>query len=154
MKICPPLASQWRDYRQALRDIPTYGDSFDVEITAGGTGYQEGDTFTFTKATLEDWIIADELVATVKTVDTGTGAVTALTLSGNQAKNDGQDIVVGREAKEFASPTYTYAAADPTAAVQVQHLESQVPKICGLESRCSQPSQVLHNSKNSQHLHC
>ena len=107
------LATQWRDYRQALRDIPvTYGDSFDVEITAGGTGYQEGDTFTFTKATLEDWIIADELVATVKTVDTGTGAVTALTLSGNQAKNDGQDIVVGREAKEFASPTYTYAAAD------------------------------------------
>ena len=44
---------------------------------------QEGDTFTFTKATLEDWIIADELVATVKTVDTGTGAVTAPTLSGN-----------------------------------------------------------------------
>ena len=55
---------------------------------------QEGDTFTFTKATLEDWIIADELVATVKTVDTGTGAVTVLTLSGNQPKNDAFKILL------------------------------------------------------------
>jgi len=104
------LQTAWAEYRQALRDMPvSYGDSFDVEITTAGTGYEVGDKIKFANADLEEWIVADELVATVKTVGTS-GEITALTLSGNQAINDGQDIVVGREAKEFANPTYTYEA--------------------------------------------
>lgn len=107
------LQDDWNEYRQTLRDIPVlFGDSFDIEITAGGTGYQEGDTFSFAASELEDYIIADNLVATVKTIDTSNGAVTAVTLSGNQAVNDGNDIVVGRAAKDFANVEYTYAAAD------------------------------------------
>ena len=107
------LQTAWNTYRQELRDIPvSFGDSFGVTITAGGTGYHEGDTFTFAKTNMEDYIIADNMVATVKTVDTGTGAVTAVTLSGNQAINDGNDIVEGRAAKSFANLTYTYAADD------------------------------------------
>ena len=51
---------------------------------------------------------ADHLIATVKTVNSG--AITALTLSGNQAINDGKDIVEGRAAKEFAGATFTYEA--------------------------------------------
>lgn len=107
------IKTEWETYRQALRDIPvSFGDSFGVTITAGGTGYQEGDTFTFAKTNMDDFIIADNMVATVKTIDTSTGAVTAVTLSANQAINDGNDIVEGRAAKSFANLTYTYAADD------------------------------------------
>lgn len=103
------LLAEWNEYRQALRDIPVvYGDSFAVDITAGGSNYEVGDKIKFAAGDLEDFIIADEIVATVKTVDSG--AITALTLSGNQAINDGQDIVVGREAKDFADVSYTYEA--------------------------------------------
>ena len=62
-------------------------------------------------------IIADELVATVKTVDGG--AITALTLSSNQAINDGNDIVIGREAKEFNNATYTTESAGTGATFKV-----------------------------------
>lgn len=107
------LQTAWNEYRQELRDIPvSFGDSFGATITTAGTGYQEGDTFTFAKTNMDDFIIADNMVATVKTIDTNTGAVTAVTLSGNQAINDGNDIVEGRAAKSFANLTYTYAAAD------------------------------------------
>ena len=112
------LQDAWNNYRQALRDIPvSYGDSFGVEITAGGTGYSVGDTIKFAKTDLGDYIIADELVATVKTVDGG--AITALTLSSNQAINDGNDIVIGREAKEFNNATYTTESAGTGATFKV-----------------------------------
>jgi len=105
------LLTAWKDYRQALRDIPvSYGDSFAVDITAGGSNYEVGDKIKFAKATLDNFIIADELIATVSTVNSG--AITAITLSSNQAINDGADIVMGREAKEFADATYTYEAKD------------------------------------------
>jgi hypothetical protein len=112
------LQTAWAEYRQALRDMPvTYGDSFAVDITTGGSGYSVGDTIKFAKADLDDWIIADELVATVKTVDGG--AITALTLSGNQAINDGNDIVVGRPAKEFVNATFTTESAGTGATFKV-----------------------------------
>lgn len=102
----------WNTYRQQLRDIPViFGDSFDVEITTAGTGYEVGDKIKFAASELEDFIIADELVATVKTVG-ASGAIESLSLSGNQSINDGNDIVVGREAKDFANVTYTYEAVD------------------------------------------
>jgi len=112
------LQTAWNNYRQALRDIPvTYGDSFAVDITTGGSGYSVGDTIKFAKADLGDYIIADELVATVKTVDGG--AITAVTLSGNQAINDGQDIVVGREAREYVNATFTTESAGTGATFRV-----------------------------------
>ena len=112
------LRDSWATYRQTLRDIPVlFGDSFAVDITTGGTGYSVGDTIKFAKADLGDYIIADELVATVKTVDGG--AITALTLSGNQAINDGADIVAGREAKEFANATFTTESAGTGATFKV-----------------------------------
>lgn len=107
------LRTQWNDYRQALRDIPVnYGDSFGVTIDAGGSGYQEGDTFTISNDTMDDWLAGDEMIITVKTINTGTGEITAVTMSGNQAVNDGNDIVVGRAAHSVTNPTYVYAAAD------------------------------------------
>jgi len=104
------LQTQWNAYRQTLRDLPViYGDSFDVEITTAGTGYEVGDKIKFAASNFEDFLIADELVATVKTVN-GTGGITTLTLSGNQAINDGNDIVIGRAAKDFPGMVYTYEA--------------------------------------------
>lgn len=104
------LQTQWNAYRQTLRDLPViYGDSFDVEITTAGTGYEVGDKIKFAASNFEDFLIADELVATVKTVN-GTGGITTLTLSGNQAINDGNDIVIGRAAKDFPGMAYTYEA--------------------------------------------
>ena len=103
------IKAAWATYRQALRDIPvSFGDSFAVDITAGGSNYEVGDKIKFAKADLDNFIIADHLIATVKTVNSG--AITALTLSGNQAINDGKDIVEGRAAKEFAGATFTYEA--------------------------------------------
>lgn len=102
----------WNEYRQTLRDIPVlFGDSFDVEITAAGTGYEVGDKIKFAASELDDFIIADHLVATVLTVGSN-GEIESLKLSDNQAINDGNDIVVGREAKDFANVTYTYEAVD------------------------------------------
>tara|TARA_B110000305_G_C19455985_1_gene650964 strand:+ start:705 stop:1664 length:960 start_codon:yes stop_codon:yes gene_type:complete len=103
------LIALWATYRQDLRDIPvSFGDSFKVDITAGGSNYEVGDKIKFAKADLDNFIIADHLIATVKTVNSG--AITALTLSGNQAINDGNDIVEGRAAKEFVDATFTYEA--------------------------------------------
>jgi hypothetical protein len=105
------IKTEWATYRQALRDIPvSFGDSFAVDITAGGSNYEVGDKIKFAKADLDNYIIADHLIATVKTVNSG--AITALTLSSNQAINDGKDIVEGRAAKEFAGATFTYEAKD------------------------------------------
>jgi len=104
------LQEEWNTFRQILRDMPVlYGDSFDVEITTSGTGYEVGDKIKFAASNLDDYIVADELVATVKTVG-ASGEITALSLSDNQAINDGNDIIVGRSAKEFANAPYTYEA--------------------------------------------
>ena len=43
---------------------------------------------------------------TVKTIGSS-GEITGISISSNQAINDGNDIVVGREAKEYADATYT-----------------------------------------------
>ena len=107
--ICPTdLRTAWATFRQELRDPPVkYGDSFDAEITAADLGYPVDDELSFAKADLGDYIIADAMKVTVTTVD-GSGAITGIKLSNNSAAiNDGNDIVIGREAKEYADATYT-----------------------------------------------
>ena len=105
------LSTAWATFRQELRDLPVkYGDSFDAEITAAGSGYSVDDELSFAKADLGDYITADAMKVTVTTVD-GSGAITGIKLSSNQAINDGNDIVIGREAKEYADATYTTSSA-------------------------------------------
>tara|TARA_B100001057_G_scaffold372893_1_gene377271 strand:+ start:34607 stop:35554 length:948 start_codon:yes stop_codon:yes gene_type:complete len=99
--------ASWETFRTTLRDLPVeYGDSFNAEITTAGTGYSVDDELSFAKADLENNITADAMKVTVKTIGSS-GEITGISISSNQAINDGNDIVVGREAKEYADATYT-----------------------------------------------
>lgn len=69
-------------YKQYLRDFPaTMGAAWTVTIATAGTDYTVGDRFLISDPLYKNGTSADDILITVSSIDTDTGAITGITKS-------------------------------------------------------------------------